>query len=158
MSPDFVTKVRVVSALRQNVDLRQTRVSAGGALPPLPPLPPRPPPPPLLLSASPPSVVASVERGLERGRVLLRRRGVDPWSTSDGSTVGALVLLNLVLTFAIPSISVGGHLGGLLGGGAAAALVTSRRGGDTLRTVVLALALLLASTLIAQQVVTASFG
>jgi len=66
MSPDFVTKVRVVSALRQNVDLRQTRVSAGGALPPLPPLPPRPPPPPLLLSASPPSVVASVERGVER--------------------------------------------------------------------------------------------
>ena len=90
--------------------------------------------------------------------VLLRRRGVDPWSTSEGSTVGALVLLNLVLTFAIPSISVGGHLGGLLGGGAAATLVTSRRGGDTLRTVGVALALLLVATLVAQQVVTASFG
>jgi hypothetical protein len=26
------------------------------------------------------------------------------------------VLLNLVLTFAVPTISVGGHVGGLLGG------------------------------------------
>lgn len=48
--------------------------------------------------------------------VLLRRRGVDPWQTS----IGSLVLINLVLTFVIPGISVGGHLGGLLGGAAAA--------------------------------------
>jgi membrane associated rhomboid family serine protease len=56
---------------------------------------------------------------------MLRRRGIDPWSTSVGSTVGALVLLNLVLTFAVPSISVGGHVGGLLGGLAAGALVST---------------------------------
>ena len=48
--------------------------------------------------------------------VLLRRRGIDPWRTS----IGSLVLINLVLTFVIPGISVGGHVGGLLGGAAAA--------------------------------------
>jgi len=89
--------------------------------------------------------------------VLLRRRGIDPWSTSEGSAVGALVLLNLVLTFAVPSISVGGHVGGLIGGGAAAALVTSRRGGDTLRTVGLAAVLLVIATLVARQVVLVAF-
>ena len=30
--------------------------------------------------------------------------------------LGTLLILNLVLTFAIPGISVGGHVGGLLGG------------------------------------------
>jgi len=54
-----------------------------------------------------------------------RRRGIDPWSTAIGSTVGALVVLNLVLTFALPSISVGGHVGGLLGGLVAGALVST---------------------------------
>jgi len=55
--------------------------------------------------------------------VLLRRRGVDPWATQEGSMVAGLVLLNLVLTFAVPAISVGGHVGGLLAGAAAAMLV-----------------------------------
>lgn len=90
--------------------------------------------------------------------MLLRRRGIDPWSTSDGSTVGALVLLNLVLTFAIPSISVGGHVGGLLGGGLAAALVRSRRRGDAVRTIGCAVALLVVAALIARQVAVATFG
>lgn len=90
--------------------------------------------------------------------VLYRRRGIDPWSTTEGSTVGALVLLNLVLTFAVPSISVGGHVGGLIGGGLAAALVRSRPLGDTVRTVGLAAALIVIATLVARQVVLATFG
>jgi len=60
--------------------------------------------------------------------IMLRRRGIDPWATTEGSTIGALVLVNLVLTFAVPSISVGGHVGGLLGGAAAAFLLDSPRG------------------------------
>lgn len=44
--------------------------------------------------------------------VVLRARGVNPWRTS----IGTLVALNLVLTFLVPAISVGGHLGGLLAG------------------------------------------
>ncbi len=47
----------------------------------------------------------------------LRQRGVDVWQ----SGVGPLIAVNLVLTFAIPGISIGGHLGGLLGGAAVGA-------------------------------------
>jgi membrane associated rhomboid family serine protease len=93
--------------------------------------------------------------------VLLRRRGIDPWATSEGSMVGALVLLNLVLTVAIPSISLGGHVGGLLGGAAAAALVGQRRSrgaADALRTSLFALALLVAAAAVARSVVTALIG
>jgi membrane associated rhomboid family serine protease len=93
--------------------------------------------------------------------VLLRRRGIDPWATSEGSMVGALVLLNLVLTFAVPSISVGGHIGGLLGGATAATLVRAeRRGtaGDVVRTVGFALALLIAAAALARALVRALIG
>lgn len=41
-----------------------------------------------------------------------RQRGIDPWRTD----VGSLVVINLVLTFAVPSISIGGHVGGLVAG------------------------------------------
>ena len=87
--------------------------------------------------------------------VLLRRRGIDPWATYEGSTVGALVLLNLVLTFVVPSISVGGHVGGLLGGAAAAALVGLRRRPhiDALRTLGLAVLLLGAAVVVARDLV-----
>jgi membrane associated rhomboid family serine protease len=37
-----------------------------------------------------------------------------------GGSIGGLILLNLLITFAIPGISVGGHVGGLIGGGLAA--------------------------------------
>ena len=40
------------------------------------------------------------------------RRGVSPWSNG----IGTLLIINLIFTFARPNISVGVHLGGLLGG------------------------------------------
>lgn len=96
--------------------------------------------------------------------VQLRRRGIDPWATPEGSTVGALVLMNLVLTFVVPTISVGGHVGGLLAGSAAAGLVgidrtTGRRRSpagrarDTAATSLLALALLAAAVVIARDLI-----
>jgi len=45
-----------------------------------------------------------------------RERGLDPWSTGIGTTI----VINLVFTFAIPGISIGGHIGGLAGGLASA--------------------------------------
>jgi membrane associated rhomboid family serine protease len=45
--------------------------------------------------------------------VAMRSRGIDPFSTG----IGPLLVMNLILTFAIPGISAGGHIGGLLAGG-----------------------------------------
>lgn len=47
---------------------------------------------------------------------ILRRRGVDPRTNPIGASVSSLVAINLVLTFAVPAISVGGHVGGLAAG------------------------------------------
>ena len=44
--------------------------------------------------------------------VLQRARGIDPMQ----SGIGPVILINLVLGFVIPNVSVGGHLGGLVGG------------------------------------------
>jgi membrane associated rhomboid family serine protease len=52
--------------------------------------------------------------------VAMRSRGIDPFSTG----IGGLIMINLVLTFAIPGISIGGHIGGLVGGAAAGWLFT----------------------------------
>lgn len=59
----------------------------------------------------------------------LRARGINPWSTS----IGTLLILNLVFTFIGGNISIGGHLGGLAGGFVAGLVVF--RGDQRLRTV-----------------------
>jgi membrane associated rhomboid family serine protease len=51
--------------------------------------------------------------------VVARGRGIE----QVASQFGLFVVLNLVITFSIPGISIGGHIGGLIGGGVAAALV-----------------------------------
>jgi len=51
--------------------------------------------------------------------VVARGRGVEQLA----SQFGLFVVLNLVLTFSIPGISAGGHIGGLIGGAVAALLV-----------------------------------
>jgi membrane associated rhomboid family serine protease len=48
-----------------------------------------------------------------------RQRGINPFATG----IGTLLVLNLVITFALPGISIGGHLGGVLVGALAGAVV-----------------------------------
>ena len=57
--------------------------------------------------------------------VLYQRRGINPWSTG----IGGLIVINLLITFTVPVISVGGHVGGLLAGGAAAFVLAPERTG-----------------------------
>jgi len=49
----------------------------------------------------------------------MRERGIDPMA----SGIGPLILFNLVLSFALSNISIGGHIGGLVGGSAATLLL-----------------------------------
>ena len=46
-------------------------------------------------------------------------RGINPMDTG----LGGIIVINLIFTFAVPGISIGGHVGGLIGGAAAAALM-----------------------------------
>ena len=60
------------------------------------------------------------------GFIVARNRGLD----EIASQIGLFVVLNLVITFSVSNISVGGHLGGLVAGGLAAmALVAGERRG-----------------------------
>jgi membrane associated rhomboid family serine protease len=73
--------------------------------------------------------------------IIARGRGMD----EIAQQFGLFVVLNLVITFAASStISVGGHLGGLIAGGIAAAMIVfiERRGRQALPLEVAALALL----------------
>ncbi len=93
--------------------------------------------------------------------VLIRREGIDPWSTDLGSMVGSLVLLNLVLTFLIPVISVGGHVGGLLGGMLAGVVAPHARHGQILARLsgaAIAIALLIGSWLLARDLLIRLLG
>ncbi len=69
----------------------------------------------MLLSPMSPTVGASgAVFGLMGAMVVMQyRAGQNPWQ----SGILGLVMLNLVITFMIPGISIGGHLGGLLTGG-----------------------------------------
>jgi membrane associated rhomboid family serine protease len=51
--------------------------------------------------------------------IVMRRRGLSAME----SGLGFWIVLNLVITFTVPNISIGGHVGGLLGGGLAALLL-----------------------------------
>jgi membrane associated rhomboid family serine protease len=53
--------------------------------------------------------------------LIARNRGLD----EVASQIGFFVVINLVFTFSIPNISVGGHIGGLVGGGLAALVVSA---------------------------------
>jgi membrane associated rhomboid family serine protease len=53
--------------------------------------------------------------------IMARRRGMEELA----SQIGFYVLLNLVFTFSVSNISVGGHIGGLIGGAVAAFVVAS---------------------------------
>lgn len=46
--------------------------------------------------------------------VALHQRGINPFQTG----IGAVLLINLLITFTIPGISIGGHVGGAIAGAA----------------------------------------
>jgi len=49
--------------------------------------------------------------------VHMRARGLDPMAGGVFGSIGGLILINLAISFVIPGISIGGHIGGLVGGG-----------------------------------------
>jgi membrane associated rhomboid family serine protease len=89
----------------------------------------------LILSGGSPTVGASgAIFGLMGAALVLEWRRI--W-VFGGQALG-LVVINLVLTFAIPGISIGGHVGGLVGGGICALAFSSLRRSPALATVAMA--------------------
>lgn len=88
----------------------------------------------LLIQPDAPTVGASgAAFGLLGAAIVMgRSRGVAIWR----SGLGPLLVLNLVITFAVPGIAVGGHVGGVVGGFVAGALVdrAAERGHQGLAT------------------------
>jgi len=77
--------------------------------------------------------------------VIARGRGLQ----DIASQIGFLILINLAFTFGVPGISIGGHLGGLVGGGICALLVLAGdRGAFGPRRVVAEVGLMAALALI----------
>jgi membrane associated rhomboid family serine protease len=73
--------------------------------------------------------------------VIARGRGLD----AVAGEIGLLLLINLALTFGIPGISIGGHLGGLAGGVLCAlAILAAERGKLGARGIAVELALVVA--------------
>jgi membrane associated rhomboid family serine protease len=75
----------------------------------------------LLLSYGQPTVGASgaVFGLMGAAFLIMRHRGVNPLESGLAIWLG----LNLLLTFVVPGLSIGGHLGGLIGGSIAALLM-----------------------------------
>ncbi|MGH3064962.1 MAG: rhomboid family intramembrane serine protease [Gaiellaceae bacterium] len=85
----------------------------------------------LIVSGGAPTVGASgAIWGIMGAAVLLEARRIYVFG---GQAMG-LVVFNLVITFLIPGISIGGHIGGLIGGGVCALVFASLRRTPTLAT------------------------
>jgi membrane associated rhomboid family serine protease len=72
----------------------------------------------LVLTPNSPTVGASgaIFGLMGAGVIIMRNRGIDPMASGLPLWIG----INLVFSFAIPGISIGGHIGGLIGGALAA--------------------------------------
>ena len=89
----------------------------------------------LILSGGRPTVGASgAIFGLMGAALILEWRRI--W-VFGGQALG-LVVVNLALTFAIPGISIGGHIGGLIGGGLCALAFSSFRRSPAVATLAMA--------------------
>jgi membrane associated rhomboid family serine protease len=77
--------------------------------------------------------------------VIARQRGLDALA----SQIGFWVIINIVFTFSVPNISIGAHLGGLVGGGIAALVVLWGERTRNVPAELLALAVLAAGCFVA---------